>query len=547
MSAEIPESETESFRNEFQCEDGCEDMAATVLTSLGLYGLSSIEEPILAALVTGDPMLLIGTHGTAKTTLVEKLAQSLGETFIAYDASKALFEDVIGFPDPKSIASGTIQYIPTELSVWNKSFVLVDEISRATPSMQNKWLEIIRSRRVMGLKIPNLRYVFAAMNPPTYDGAYPLDPALAGRFAFIIPMPEVCDMAPQEVRAITCSRNNGDAPALPPSGAVYGHEVTGAFLMKLLKLAREQFPIVEASFGQGISQFLCRFNYALAGKKRELALDGRRLGLMYRGILSVLALRAAREDGFMDVEAPEDVSFLSSMITWMLPYPAMAGPSPSPHAIESAVTWAIQEKEDPERVTPVMSCAQAMKQFLTGKELAPSVIPEWVRMTLEDLGHPDLDRRVDAAVSLTCLAPLAAGRMDTAIPPSWRARLLRAWRLWTQVTPGMLEDSDLIQAIRQGPLASSSEGSLDAHLALLLALHVSQDNESKVTEHNSVFPDEAYAAYTAICSRFDQMKELLGLHNVPPDAPDLFSQEPGEPQTVTQSRTRPKRRIRKPF
>ncbi|MDI6642277.1 MAG: MoxR family ATPase, partial [Elusimicrobiota bacterium] len=157
-----------------------------ILNKLGIYGLDEIEDIIIAGLVTGDPVLLIGKHGSAKTLLVRRIAQSLGYKFIAYDASKALFDDVVGFPNPQSLCEGTVDYISTPISIWDKEFVLIDEISRATPSMQNKWLEIIRSRQLMGKPVPNLKYVFAAMNPPvSYVGSIALDVALAGRFAFI--------------------------------------------------------------------------------------------------------------------------------------------------------------------------------------------------------------------------------------------------------------------------------------------------------------------------------------------------------------------------
>jgi len=362
------------------------------------------------------------------------------------------------------------------------------------------------------------------MNPPTYDGAYPLDPALAGRFTFIIPMPEVCDMDSSDVQAIICSRHNGDAPALPRQDDLSSEE-TGALLLKLLSRAREQYSEVEKRDGPEISRFLARFNYALANRKRELALDGRRLAFMYRGIISILALRIGRDDGYEDISEPHDVSFFLPMINWMLPYPAMAGQAPTPHAIEIALTWALQEADEPERVVQLKSCAQAMRQFTAENDLSSSALSDWVKLTLEDLGNPDLDRRADAAVSLACLASLAGGEMNSEIPPSWRARILRTWRLWTKITPQMLEDIDLVEAIRQGPLASSSEGSPDDHLAILLALHVSQDSDSEVTEHHCVYPDKAHRAYIAIRARIDEMKKLLELRGAFDDESDFSDLE----------------------
>ncbi|MCX7716213.1 MAG: hypothetical protein N2Z73_02220, partial [Endomicrobia bacterium] len=41
-----------------------------VLPQLKIYGYSKVEDAILAGLVTGDPVLLIGKHGSGKTMLV---------------------------------------------------------------------------------------------------------------------------------------------------------------------------------------------------------------------------------------------------------------------------------------------------------------------------------------------------------------------------------------------------------------------------------------------------------------------------------------------
>ena len=57
------------------------------LTRLGIIGLSRIEAPVLAALATKSPLLLIGPHGTAKSLLLTRIAAALRIDFRHYNAS----------------------------------------------------------------------------------------------------------------------------------------------------------------------------------------------------------------------------------------------------------------------------------------------------------------------------------------------------------------------------------------------------------------------------------------------------------------------------
>ena len=166
---------------------------------LGLFGWSNLEPVILAALASESPMLLIGKHGSAKSFLLERLAESLNLEFRCYNASLINYDDLVGIPVPIN-NNTSLSYISNPNSVWDAEVVFIDELNRTKPELQNKLFPIIYDKRVQGVNLDKLKYRWAAMNPPvndeddeednlTYLGAMPLDPALADRFPFIIEVP----------------------------------------------------------------------------------------------------------------------------------------------------------------------------------------------------------------------------------------------------------------------------------------------------------------------------------------------------------------------
>ena len=187
-----------------------------ILEKLGIYGWTPESENLaLASLLTGDPLLMIGTHGSAKTHVAYKLAEALDRRFLSYDASKALFEDVLGFPNVESLKAGKVEYVPSAVTIWDKEFVLIDEINRALPELQAKWLEIIRSRKIMGFPT-DVKWVWAAMNPMngSYNGTQVMDAALIGRFATFLYPPEALDMEESDRIRVVEHINGDDAPSL---------------------------------------------------------------------------------------------------------------------------------------------------------------------------------------------------------------------------------------------------------------------------------------------------------------------------------------------
>jgi len=278
-----------------------------LLEQLGVYGWSVEDENlVLASLLTGDPLLMIGAHGAAKTHVAYKVAQALGKAFMAYDASKALFEDVLGFPNVESLKAGRVEYVPSAVTVWDKEFVLVDEINRALPELQAKWLEIIRSRRIMGFPTA-VKWVWAAMNPSDdsrYNGTQILDAALVGRFATFLYPPEALDMDEADRIRVVQHINGDDAPSLSEwTGGQHQRTVTetvtaetGDCMAAILQAAARHFMVLQARF-ETLGEFLSRLSVlVLKETGGKVRLDGRRLGFIYRSLLACRGIELARAD-----------------------------------------------------------------------------------------------------------------------------------------------------------------------------------------------------------------------------------------------------------
>lgn len=166
---------------------------ASRLAALGVHGFDRVEPVILAALVTEDPLLLLGRSGTGKTYLLNTLSEALGLEHRHYNASLLSFDDLVGFPYPQKDGAG-VKFLETPATVWAAESVLIDELSRCKPEHQNRLFSLVHERRVQGIALSRLRFRWAAMNPCSadqdaleqYTGSEPLDPALADRFALFV-------------------------------------------------------------------------------------------------------------------------------------------------------------------------------------------------------------------------------------------------------------------------------------------------------------------------------------------------------------------------
>lgn len=252
---------------------------------LGLEGWQSLEPVVLAALISGDPLLLVGRHGTAKSFLLERLAQVLGLVFRFYNTSLINYDDLVGIPVPTEDQSA-LRYIATPSAIWDAEVVFMDELSRARPELQNKVFPIIHERRIQGVELPKLRYRWAAMNPPPpadgegrdaiYFGAEPLDPALADRFPFIVQAPGWDQLTDGERRRVLLDQFGGR------------HEFPVA-IGRLLGRGQQIFAALTSAPPPSLADYLIALVPHAGKAGAELSI--RRVTMLLRSILAVQAAR----------------------------------------------------------------------------------------------------------------------------------------------------------------------------------------------------------------------------------------------------------------
>lgn len=160
-------------------------MASGVFKQMGIFGWEKLEAIILSGILARQSILLKGEHGTDKTEASEKITKGIlgkSSNFTSFDTPLIRIDDLLGYPNPKSLSDGVISFIHTPNNIWEANSCNFDEINRANIFTQSKVMEIINHRSIMGKKLKQLKIVFATCNPPgVYQSGF-LDHANASRF-----------------------------------------------------------------------------------------------------------------------------------------------------------------------------------------------------------------------------------------------------------------------------------------------------------------------------------------------------------------------------
>ncbi len=127
---------------------------------------------VLAGLLSGEPVILVGEAGTAKTILIEKMAELIDARYFYYLLTRFTEPDeILGPLDINALREG--RYVRrTEGRLPEAEIVFLDEIFKASSAIRNILLDIILNRRFRNngdyTKLPMLT-MYTASNEVSSD------------------------------------------------------------------------------------------------------------------------------------------------------------------------------------------------------------------------------------------------------------------------------------------------------------------------------------------------------------------------------------------
>ncbi len=150
-----------------------------------MVGQQQLLNRLLAALITGNHVLIEGVPGLGKTLSIVTIAHCLDATFRRVQFTPDLLpSDIIG---TLIYDARTGVFTPRQGPVF-ANIVLADEVNRAPAKVQSALLEAMQERQVTigdrSFPLPAPFLVLATQNPIEQEGTYPLPEAQLDRFLF---------------------------------------------------------------------------------------------------------------------------------------------------------------------------------------------------------------------------------------------------------------------------------------------------------------------------------------------------------------------------
>jgi MoxR-like ATPase len=257
-----------------------------------IVGQAHVVDDLVAAVLAGGHVVLVGVPGLAKTLLVQTVAQALALSFSRVQFTPDLMPSDITGTELMEEEPGTgrraFRFVPGPIFA---NVVLADEINRAPPKTQAALLQAMQERTVtvagQTYTLPSPFFVLATQNPIEQEGTYPLPEAQLDRFMFQLTLGYPSREEEEEiVRATTGERVPEISPVLgaeellslqrlvrrlpaPPSVIEYA--------VRVARSTRPGDPLA----GEGVARYVSwgagprASQYLVLGAKARAAMDGR--------------------------------------------------------------------------------------------------------------------------------------------------------------------------------------------------------------------------------------------------------------------------------
>jgi MoxR-like ATPase len=198
-----------------------------------IVGQRDLVRSVVTCLLAEGHALLEGVPGLGKTMLLKTMSQVVDLPFSRVQFTPDLMPaDIVGTQVLEEDADGrrTFKFRPGPVFA---SFVLADEVNRATPKTQSALLEAMQERSVTAggatRPLPRPFLVMATQNPLEMEGTYPLPEAQLDRFLLKahVPFPTADDLVTVLERTTGTSVEELDRIADAPT------------IMSMIELTRE--------------------------------------------------------------------------------------------------------------------------------------------------------------------------------------------------------------------------------------------------------------------------------------------------------------------
>lgn len=257
-----------------------------------IVGQSTVVDDLVAAILAGGHVMLVGVPGLAKTLLVQTVAEALDLSFSRVQFTPDLMPSDITGTELMEEESGTgkraFRFAPGPVFA---NLLLSDEINRAPPKTQSALLQAMSERTVTvagrTYDLPKPFFTLATQNPVEQEGTYPLPEAQLDRFMFELNMGYPSREEEEQIVVTTTGATTGVVKAVLGSGQLIEMQqlvrrlpaspTLVSYAVRVVRSTRPDNPEASAkvrkyvSFGAGprASQYL------VLGAKARAAMDGR--------------------------------------------------------------------------------------------------------------------------------------------------------------------------------------------------------------------------------------------------------------------------------